>query len=106
MANKLDTLYEEASNQVSSLVEDNSVEQKLVESFNRVMAKLKAHIGTDAFQSWFGRVQLEPSDNVIIRLSVATSFLKSWINSHYNDCLLYTSPSPRDQRGSRMPSSA
>ena len=25
--------------------------------------------------------------------------------SHY-DCLLYTSPSPRDQRGSRMPSSA
>ena len=24
----------------------------------------------------------------------------------YNVCLLYTSPSPRDQRGSRMPSSA
>ena len=24
----------------------------------------------------------------------------------YADCLLYTSPSPRDQRGSRMPSSA
>ena len=24
----------------------------------------------------------------------------------YLDCLLYTSPSPRDQRGSRMPSSA
>ena len=24
----------------------------------------------------------------------------------YCDCLLYTSPSPRDQRGSRMPSSA
>ena len=25
---------------------------------------------------------------------------------HCDDCLLYTSPSPRDQRGSRMPSSA
>ena len=25
---------------------------------------------------------------------------------HLNNCLLYTSPSPRDQRGSRMPSSA
>ena len=25
---------------------------------------------------------------------------------NYNNCLLYTSPSPRDQRGSRMPSSA
>ena len=27
-------------------------------------------------------------------------------NSHKYSCLLYTSPSPRDQRGSRMPSSA
>ena len=26
--------------------------------------------------------------------------------SKYGGCLLYTSPSPRDQRGSRMPSSA
>ena len=26
--------------------------------------------------------------------------------THVSDCLLYTSPSPRDQRGSRMPSSA
>ena len=28
------------------------------------------------------------------------------IYNHNNNCLLYTSPSPRDQRGSRMPSSA
>ena len=28
------------------------------------------------------------------------------ILTQYNTCLLYTSPSPRDQRGSRMPSSA
>ena len=28
------------------------------------------------------------------------------LHSFYNNCLLYTSPSPRDQRGSRMPSSA
>ena len=27
-------------------------------------------------------------------------------SAEYKDCLLYTSPSPRDQRGSRMPSSA
>ena len=27
-------------------------------------------------------------------------------NEEPNTCLLYTSPSPRDQRGSRMPSSA
>ena len=33
-----------------------------------------------------------------------------WLHTHTltkrNNCLLYTSPSPRDQRGSRMPSSA
>ena len=29
-----------------------------------------------------------------------------WIATGSNNCLLYTSPSPRDQRGSRMPSSA
>ena len=28
------------------------------------------------------------------------------VNLWYHVCLLYTSPSPRDQRGSRMPSSA
>ena len=28
------------------------------------------------------------------------------LTSDLNACLLYTSPSPRDQRGSRMPSSA
>ena len=28
------------------------------------------------------------------------------IDQSYGNCLLYTSPSPRDQRGSRMPSSA
>ena len=29
-----------------------------------------------------------------------------WVLHQDEDCLLYTSPSPRDQRGSRMPSSA
>ena len=29
-----------------------------------------------------------------------------WEGTNYCGCLLYTSPSPRDQRGSRMPSSA
>ena len=28
------------------------------------------------------------------------------LETKYHSCLLYTSPSPRDQRGSRMPSSA
>ena len=31
---------------------------------------------------------------------------ETWPNGYIYNCLLYTSPSPRDQRGSRMPSSA
>ena len=30
----------------------------------------------------------------------------TFLQSHYRSCLLYTSPSPRDKRQSRMPSSA
>ena len=40
------------------------------------------------------------------KLSFLRSFLKEFKDWKYNSCLLYTSPSPRDQRGSRMPSSA
>ena len=34
------------------------------------------------------------------------STLDPFSAQQFTDCLLYTSPSPRDQRGSRMPSSA
>ena len=35
-----------------------------------------------------------------------TSEMADWLMRSPEACLLYTSPSPRDQRGSRMPSSA
>ena len=38
--------------------------------------------------------------------SPVDSFNSLQLRALYNNCLLYTSPSPRDQRGSRMPSSA
>ena len=51
------------------------------------------------------------ADEVLIALSVHTDWaeptVKTLLNRLLNKgCLLYTSPSPRDQRGSRMPSSA
>ena len=39
------------------------------------------------------------------RIQQKTTDKQLLFNNHY-DCLLYTSPSPRDQRGYRMPSSA
>ena len=43
---------------------------------------------------------------LIIALHIIFNILSSILTGQYEDCLLYTSPSPRDQRGSRMPSSA
>ena len=48
-------------------------------------------------------IKIEVTD-AIITAAKATSQIGS--AAWYEDCLLYTSPSPRDQRGSRMPSSA
>ena len=42
------------------------------------------------------------SDNTTFRLDAAGATFPAPLYT----CLLYTSPSPRDQRGSRMPSSA
>ena len=36
----------------------------------------------------------------------AKKIVRQWVFPNTITCLLYTSPSPRDQRGSRMPSSA
>ena len=41
-----------------------------------------------------------------IKVSVEASDTRIISTKDYKDCLLYTSPSPRDRYGSRMPSSA
>ena len=37
---------------------------------------------------------------------LTNAYVNRLFSTHLHSCLLYTSPSPRDQRGSRMPSSA
>ena len=51
---------------------------------------------------WKGDV----STDFTIAQSQASVYQKANPNLQVYICLLYTSPSPRDQRGSRMPSSA
>ena len=65
-----------------------------------------------------GRMQLWPSPRGCIVTEIVVYPKKKTLNvflgggeldqllDMHSDCLLYTSPSPRDQRGSRMPSSA
>lgn len=55
--------------------------------FVRVKEKLRARLGQDAFNSWFNRVELDEASSSIVRLSVPTLFLRSWITEHYQDTL-------------------
>ena len=47
-----------------------------------------------------------PSELIVEIVDKASSILSSNLSDDEKICLLYTSPSPRDKRQSRMPSSA
>ena len=55
----------------------------LAEAWRRCCARLRAEVGDDVFNSWFGRLALESVGSGQARLSVPTRFLKSWIDTHY-----------------------
>ena len=59
------------------------------------------------FDSRVIRVALQPAwVALIIGATLLAALGGLWAGLQQDTCLLYTSPSPRDQRGSRMPSSA
>ncbi|MBV8664146.1 MAG: chromosomal replication initiator protein DnaA [Hyphomicrobiales bacterium] len=60
----------------------------LEESWRRCSERLRAELGEDVFTSWFGRMTIESVENGRAHFSVPTRFLKSWIESHYNDRIL------------------
>ena len=68
-------------------------------------------VGILGFVGWLIKdrfKKLEDVDNRLTKVETKLDVLGD-INATLNKlrtCLLYTSPSPRDQRGSRMPSSA
>ncbi|WP_454847934.1 chromosomal replication initiator protein DnaA, partial [Rhizobium binxianense] len=55
--------------------------------FDRVSARLKAQVGPDVYASWFARLKLHSVSKSVVRLSVPTTFLKSWINNRYLDLI-------------------
>ena len=58
--------------------------------------------------SWEGELRDDTEHIILIKTSKKkfVDLEKYIVKNHPYSCLLYTSPSPRDQRGSRMPSSA
>ena len=65
---------------------------------------------TELFQNFGAAVIINiPSSKVrvpMVVIAIPMEKRKNYLTTVNYTCLLYTSPSPRDQRGSRMPSSA
>ncbi|KQV84184.1 chromosomal replication initiator protein DnaA [Rhizobium sp. Root1220] len=55
--------------------------------FDRVSARLRAQVGPDVYASWFARLKLHSVSKSVVRLTVPTTFLKSWINNRYLDLI-------------------
>ncbi|EYS90911.1 chromosomal replication initiator protein dnaA [Bartonella bacilliformis str. Heidi Mejia] len=62
-------------------------EEEGAAAFARVMAQLKTQVGIEAYTSWFGRLKLSEYNRNLVKLSVPTAFLRSWINNHYGSLL-------------------
>ena len=54
----------------------------------KVRAMLKARLGDENYSSWFATIGFEHNDGRVLKISVPTTFLRSWISSHYLDVLL------------------
>jgi chromosomal replication initiator protein len=75
---------------------DSAAPADHLEAWRRSCRRLRAELGEDVFNSWFGRLELDVVRDGVAQLSVPTRFLKSWIQSHYIDRILttFTAESP------------
>ncbi len=81
--NARQTLPQEGAQEAAGVASD----MKHDALFERVSARLKAQVGPDVFASWFGRLKIHSVSKSVVRLSVPTTFLKSWINNRYLDLI-------------------
>ena len=88
----------------------NSLKYQAFNAPNGLMLHVAGPIeGLQHYWTFYVRTALEQTLPTVLNIDVTRFCLygdSGYSLRWYLDCLLYTSPSPRDQRGSRMPSSA
>ncbi|TIO89756.1 MAG: chromosomal replication initiator protein DnaA [Mesorhizobium sp.] len=67
--------------------DDMAASSDAEQKFERVKAQLKARLGAEVYSSWFGRMKVAEASRGMVRISVPTAFLRSWINGHYLDLI-------------------
>ena len=95
---------------VSTVSSDNSKGRHTTTTAELIPLDIGGHLidtpGIRQFQLWDIIAEEVPGYFRDMRPYVHACRFPDCTHTHEEDCLLYTSPSPRDQRGSRMPSSA
>jgi chromosomal replication initiator protein len=66
-------------------MQTNSSEREM---WGRVKQRLRVEVGDDVYSSWFARMDLDAIEGEVVRLSVPTRFLKSWVQAHYIERVL------------------
>ena len=87
---------------VQDLREEGKLEMQKVKGTQNPADQLTKYLSVQEVEKGLKMLKMEGREG---RPSIATG-VKRGIEGGKEVCLLYTSPSPRDQRGSRMPSSA
>ena len=70
-----------------NMAEGNNAGSEADHRFERVRTQLKARLGSEVYSSWFGRMKLAEASKGVVRMSVPTAFLRSWITGHYGDLI-------------------
>ena len=73
---------------------------------DRQLAHIWSEKESDVRAARTGKHDIRPVFKSVDTCAAEFEAYTPYFYSSYETCLLYTSPSPRDQRGSRMPSSA
>ena len=55
---------------------------------NKVRTLLKAKLGDETYTLWFSALSFDDFENKVLKVSLPTTFLRNWIQSHYMDELL------------------
>lgn len=66
----------------------NQDQKDFSEAWTNACRRLRAELGEAIFSSWFSRLELDGFADGTAFLSVPTTFLKAWIQSHYADKML------------------
>ncbi|HMK89630.1 MAG TPA: chromosomal replication initiator protein DnaA [Methylocystis sp.] len=56
-----------------------------LERWERVRQKLRSELGDAIFDSWFAGLEFDRVENGLLHLTVPTKFLKSWVQSRYQE---------------------